>query len=100
MVGFRAWIQILSWIFSLLGIADPDPVKCGIVAPLMIFLQPDKKPSHAFGIKHSPYLGALKGDAWGGASVVVVETGRGNAAVALKSTATNGQNGATNGHSR
>merc|ERR1711953_87740 len=29
-------------------------------------LQPsfDQAPQHAFGIKHSPYLGNLKGDAW------------------------------------
>merc|ERR1712045_571220 len=26
----------------------------------------EKSPSHAFGIKHSPYVGALKGDAWVG----------------------------------
>ena len=27
----------------------------------------EKSPSHAFGIKHSPYVGSLKGDAWVGA---------------------------------
>ncbi len=26
----------------------------------------DHTPQYAFGIKHSPYLGTLKGDAWGG----------------------------------
>ena len=26
----------------------------------------EKSPSHAFGIKHSPYVGSLKGDAWVG----------------------------------
>ena len=34
-------------------------------------LQPTKTPQHAFGIKHSPYLGALKGDAWAGTKVRV-----------------------------
>ncbi len=26
----------------------------------------DHSPQFAFGIKHSPYLGSLRGDAWGG----------------------------------
>merc|ERR1719266_1223091 len=32
----------------------------------------DKTPEHAFGIKHSPYLGKLKGDAWVAARTEVV----------------------------
>ena len=59
------------------------------------FFQPEKKPSHAFGIKHSPYLGSLKGDAWGGATVLV-EAGRANA----NANATTNGHAATNGHSR
>ena len=67
--------------------------------------QPEHKPSHAFGIKHSPYLGSLKGDAWGG-KTVVVESGRGinSAAIAALKTSSATTNGhaaaATNGHSR
>ena len=60
-----------------------------------LYPQPEHKPSHAFGIKHSPYLGSLKGDAWGG-KTVVVESGRGinSAAIAALKTSS----ATTNGH--
>ena len=53
----------------------------------------EKSPSHAFGIKHSPYVGALKGDAWVGTKTELstpVATRKGSSSASTSRTISNG----------
>ena len=65
-------------------------------------MKQEHKPEYAFGIKHSPYLGQLKGDEWVHARTEVVtppiRTGVATKNASNTSVSQNVTNGVTNGH--
>ena len=71
----KDWTTIVDFLLNAKFLASP----INFYSPSIIFKKiiafqvvVDDAPKHAFGIKHSPYIGALKGDDWVSARTEVI----------------------------